>query len=159
MATLLSNELKAVVVPDNFLDNPINVLKENCLTVQHFDYQCEHKRNDSGEVYGATKPVILQFTIRVNSPRHARTFYRRLISNEHTCFSFLFNITYGANERMTNYDDGMVVDGYVVHVEETYSTKIEEDGGDKQMLLNVTLQVRSVIYLGRENNYQSTFIE
>ncbi len=159
MAMLLSNELKAVVVPDNFLDNPINVLKENCLTVQHFDYQCEHKRNDSGEVYGATKPVILQFTIRVNSPRHARTFYRRLISNEHSCFSFLFNITYGANERMANYDDGMVVDGYVVHVEETYSTKVDEDGGDKQMLLHVTLQVRSVIYLGRENNFKSTFVE
>ena len=158
MATLLSNELKAVVVPDTFLDNTINVLKENCLTVQHFDYECEHKRNDSGEVYGATKPVILQFTIRVNSPRHARAFYRRLISNEHTCFSFLFNITYGANERMSAYEDGMVVDGYVVHVEETYTTKVD-DGGDKQMMLNVTLQVRSVIYLGRENNFKSTFIE
>ena len=158
MATLLSNELKAVVVPDNFLDNPINVLKENCLTVQHFDYECEHKRNDSGEVYGATKPVILEFSIRVNSPRHARRFYRRLISNERSCFSFLFNITYGANERMSGYDDGMVVDGYVVHVEETYTTKVD-DGGDKQMMLNVTLQVRSVIYLGRENNFKSTFIE
>ena len=133
MATLLSNELKAVVVPDNFLDNPINVLKENCLTVQHFDYECEHKRNDSGEVYGATKPVILEFSIRVNSPRHARMFYRRLISNEHSC-------------------------GYVVHVEETYTTKVD-DNGDKQMMLNVTLQVRSVIYLGRENNFKSTFIE
>ena len=109
------------MVPDNFLDNPINVLKENCLTVQHFDYECEHKRNDSGEVYGATKPVILEFSIRVNSPRHARMFYRRLISNEHFCFSFLFNITYGANERMSGYDDGMVVDGYVVHVEETFA--------------------------------------
>ena len=158
MATLLSNELKAVVVPDNFLDNPINVLKENCLTVQHFDYECEHKRNDSCEVYGATKPVILEFSIRVNSPRHARMFYRRLISNEHSCFSFLFNITYGANERMSGYDDGMVVDGYVVHVEETYTTKVD-DNGDKQMMLNVTLQVRSVIYLGRENNFKSTFIE
>jgi hypothetical protein len=158
MATLLSNELKAVVVPDNFLDNPINVLKENCLIVQHFDYECEHKRNDSGEVYGATKPVILEFSIRVNSPRHARMFYRRLISNEHSCFSFLFNITYGANERMSGYDDGMVVDGYVVHVEETYTTKVD-DNGDKQMMLNVTLQVRSVIYLGRENNFKSTFIE
>ena len=158
MATLLSNELKAVVVPDNFLDNPINVLKENCLTVQHFDYECEHKRNDSGEVYGATKPVILEFSIRVNSPRHARMFYRRLISNEHSCFSFLFHITYGATERMSGYDDGMVVDGYVVHVEETYTTKVD-DNGDKQMMLNVTLQVRSVIYLGRENNFKSTFIE
>ena len=29
MATLYSNELKAVVVMENFLDNPINILKEN----------------------------------------------------------------------------------------------------------------------------------
>ena len=46
MATLLSNELKAVVVPDNFLDNPINVLKENRQfsasrknVLQTFDFQ------------------------------------------------------------------------------------------------------------------------
>ena len=41
MATLYSNELKAVVVMDNFLDNPMNVLKENCMTVQHFNYNCD----------------------------------------------------------------------------------------------------------------------
>ena len=56
MATLLSNELKAVVVPDNFLDNPINVLKENCLTVQHFDYECEHKRRQ----FSASRKNVLQ---------------------------------------------------------------------------------------------------
>jgi hypothetical protein len=68
-------------------------------------------------------------------------------------------VTYGQNDRMSNYEDGMVIDGYVVHVEETYSTVVEDDGSDKQMLLNVTLQVRSVTYLGRENNFQSKFIE
>ena len=35
MATL-SNELKAVLFQENFLDNPRNVLKENCLVIQHF---------------------------------------------------------------------------------------------------------------------------
>ena len=45
MAKLFSNELKAIVVPEDFLENPKNVLKENCLVVQHFDYQAEHKRN------------------------------------------------------------------------------------------------------------------
>ena len=29
MATLYSNGLKAVVVMENFLDNPMNILKEN----------------------------------------------------------------------------------------------------------------------------------
>ena len=59
MATLYSNELKAVVVMDNFLDNPMNVLKENCMTVQHFNYDCEHTRNEAGDIYGALLMVVL----------------------------------------------------------------------------------------------------
>ena len=114
MATLLSNELKAVVVPDNFLDNPINVLKENCLTVQHFDYECEHKRNDSEEEYDRTQ----------NSQKNC-------------------SVTVEEGQKL------------VVKLD---TTKVD-DNGDKQMMLNVTLQVRSVIYLGRENNFKSTFIE
>ena len=57
MATL-SNELKAVMVQDNFLDNPKNVLKEKCLVLQNFSYECERIRNNSSDVYGASKPVI-----------------------------------------------------------------------------------------------------
>ena len=38
MAILYSNELKAVVIAENFIENPLNVLKENCLTIQNFDY-------------------------------------------------------------------------------------------------------------------------
>ena len=34
MATLYSNELKAVVVMENFLENPKNVLKEKCLVCE-----------------------------------------------------------------------------------------------------------------------------
>ena len=44
MATL-SNELKAVMVQDNFLDNPKNVLKEKCLVLQNFSYECERARH------------------------------------------------------------------------------------------------------------------
>ena len=35
MATL-SNELRAVLVQDSFLENPKNVLKEKCLVLQNF---------------------------------------------------------------------------------------------------------------------------
>ena len=67
MAKLFSNELKAIVVPEDFLENPKNVLKENCLVVQHFDYQAEHKRNSAGEVYGPTEPVMHIATTRSSS--------------------------------------------------------------------------------------------
>lgn len=159
MATL-SNELKAVMFRDNFLDNPRNVLKENCLVIQHFSYECERMRNNASDVYGASKPVILKFTIRVNSPSHAKEFYQRLALNGHYDYSILFNVTYDANQRLAGYEDGMVVNGYVVSVEEQYSSLQDDTGVDKQMMLNVKLLVRSTTYMGRErqNDLKSVFI-
>ena len=161
MATLYSNELKAFVVPEDFLENPKKVLKENCLTVQHFDYECEHKRNASGEVYGPTEPVILKFTVRVNSPKHAKVFYNNLLVNNSSSYSFLFNATFNSNQRLSDYEDGMVVNGYVVSVEENYSTGKNATGEDEQILLDVTILARSVTYMGREeqNNYTSVFVQ
>lgn len=161
MATLYSNELKAVVVTENFLDNPMSVMKEHCLTIQHFDYTCEHKRNASYEVYGPTEPVILKFTVRVNSPAHARVFYRNLVANGYYDYSFLFNATFNNNQRLASCEDGMVVNGYVVSVEENYSAGKNTNGQDEQIQLDVTLLCRSVVYLGREeqNNYKSVFIQ
>ena len=159
MATL-SNELKAVLFQENFLDNPKNVLKENCLVIQHFSYECERMRNNSSDVYGASKPVILKFTVRVNSPKHAKVFYSNLLSNSYFNYSFLFNATFNANQRLGDYEDGMVVNGYVVSVEEQYSSLQDDKGVDKQMLLEVKLLVRSTLYMGREeqNNLLSVFI-
>ena len=159
MAVSYSNELKAVVVTENFLENPMNVLKENCLTVQKFSYNCVHKRNSAGEVYGPTEPVILDFKVRVNSPYHAKAFYSALGQNQHYDFSLLFNVTFHANERLTDYEDGMVVNGYVVKVEEDYHSAKNEEGHDEQMMLNVKVLVCSAIYLGKEKNFVNTFIQ
>lgn len=159
MAVSYSNELKAVVVTENFLENPMNVLKENCLTVQKFSYNCVHKRNSAGEVYGPTEPVILDFKVRVNSPYHARAFYSALGQNQHYDFSLLFNVTFHANERLADYEDGMVVNGYVVKVEEDYHSAKNEEGHDEQMMLNVKVLVCSAIYLGKEKNFVNTFIQ
>lgn len=154
-----TTELKAVIIPENFLENPLNVLKENCLTVQHFEYLCEHKRNNSGALFGATQPVTLKFSVRVNSPHHAKEFYHRLIHNGHYSFSFLFNATFNSNQRLTEYDDGLVADGYVVGIEEKYKTEGNEQGVDEQMMLDVTLLVCSMTYLGREHHHTNVFIQ
>ena len=159
MATLYSNELKAVVVMENFLDNPMNILKENCMTVQHFNYDCVHKRNDSGEIYGAVNPVTLDFVIRVNSPRQAKAFYKEIVSNEHSNFSFLFNVTYNANQRLENFEDGMVVNGYIVHIEENYASRADQAGSNAQIEMKVKILSRSVTYLGSDHNYKSIFIQ
>ena len=159
MATLYSNELKAVVVMENFLDNPMNILKENCMTVQHFNYECVHKRNDSGEIYGAVNPVMLDFVVRANSPRQAKAFYKELVTNEPVNFSFLFNVTYNENQRLNDYEDGMVVNGYIVHIEEEYASRANQEGSSTQIELHVKILSRSVTYLGSDNNFNSTFIQ
>ena len=155
-----SKELKAVVTLDNVLDGAKRVLKENCLVVQNSDYQCSLKRNEKGRVFGAMESVILSFRVRVNDPRHAMIFLMELASNNVSCFSFLFNATYGPNERLRDYEDGMVVRGYLVSAEEQYSTETSETGRYKQMLLDLKLLVSEVIYLGYEEdkNLHGVFI-
>ena len=159
MEKLYSNELKAVVILDNILENPQNVQKSNCLTVQHFDYLCEHMRNNSDSLFKATKSVTLRCTVRVNSPLHAKDFYLCLLHNGRYQFSFLFNATFNANGRLDNYEDGLVADGYVVRVDEDYNSDKSQKGVNEQMTLHVQLLVCSLTYLGRERSLTNTFIQ
>lgn len=161
MATLYSNELKAVVIAEDFKENPKNILKERCLTVQHFSYQCEHKRNSQGEYYGAQEPVILNFRVRIGSVHQVHTFYQNLASNGYYPYSFLFNPTFNQNQRLADYEDGMVVEGYVINVVETFNSSKSQAGEDEQVMLDVQLLVREITYVGRENqnNLRTIFIQ
>ena len=159
MAAIHLQELKAVMIHDNILENPLNILKENSLTIQNLTYDCVHNRNNAGEVFGATEPVILDFTVRVNSPHHAKRFYQESILNNYFNFSVLFNVMWGSNNRMSSYEDGFVANGYVVHVEENYHSGKDSSGLDQHMLLSVKVLVRSMTYLGRDRNLKSVFIQ
>jgi hypothetical protein len=153
-----SNELKAMVIPENFQESPMNVLKEKCLMVTHMEYECEYLRNESNTVYGSVRPVVMHFQVRVGVAHHVRLFYNWLSQNGHYNVSFLFNATFDSNNRLSGYDDGMVVDGYVVKIEEIFSTEKTALGQDEQVLLDVDMLVRSIEYMGRDNNLKNTFI-
>jgi hypothetical protein len=68
-------------------------------------------------------------------------------------------VTYNENQRLNTYEDGMVVNGYIVHIEENYTTAAQQDGSNTQIELSVKLLSRSVTYLGADNNYKSIFIQ
>lgn len=151
MAILYSNELKAVVIADEF-QTVQNVLKEKCLTLQHFDYHCEYNRNNNGEHFGSQQPAILNFTIRVNSMSQAYPFYKNLVAAGNFEYTFLFNPIFNANLRLSSYEDGMVIDGYVVSVEEKYNAGRNNENRDEQVTLDIQILIRSVVYLGRDAN-------
>ena len=128
------------------------------MTVQRFDYTCQRKRDDTGKAYGPTDPVFLNFVIRVNGPEQSKPFYKNLSSTEHYPISFLFNATFNATQRLTDYNDALVVDGYVIEVEDNYNSGTP-GATTEQITLSVKMQVRKFTYLGRSNNKVMSFIQ
>jgi hypothetical protein len=162
---LYSNELKALVVPEDILTMK-SVLQERFTTVERLNYCCRRQRNNKGEAYGPTEPVELEFTIRLNNPEEIKPYYERLTSNESFIFSFVFNAVFAENTNLKDFDDGMVCEGYVVGIEEQFSTTRMTTAGDtqhlspadKQMEITIKLLLQNTTYIGRDNNFKSIFI-
>ena len=147
-----SDHLKAVLFPENLLEVGENVEKRLCKTVQHFSYKCQRSRNDAGIPYGNTTPTELLFTIKLESPDDSKVFYQQLQQNELFNHSFLFNATFDQRDRLKAYDDAMIVKGFVVDVKEDYDASVTEDGTAQQILIQVTLLLSSLTYVGKEDN-------
>lgn len=147
-----SDHLKAVLYPDSFLEVMENVEKRHCQTIQHFSYKCERNRNDAGFPYGNTIPTELQFTVKLGLPDDGKVFYQQMQQNEPFDHTFIFNATFDQNDRLSSYEDAMVVNGYVVDVKEDYDATVTEDGTVQQILIQVTLLLSSITYVGKDDN-------
>lgn len=162
---LYSNELKALVVPENIQEMK-SVLQERFATVERLNYCCRRQRNSKGEAYGPTEPVELEFTLRLNNPSDIKPYYERLTSSEPFVFSFVFNAVFAENTNLKDFDDGMICEGYIVGIEEQFSTtRITSLGdtqyqapADEQMSVSIRLLLMNTTYIGRDNDYKSIFI-
>jgi hypothetical protein len=146
-----SDYLKAVLYPENFLEVGGKLEKRLCQTIQHFSYKCQRNRNDAGIPYGNTTPTELQFTVRLESPDDSKVFYQQMQSNELFDHTFIFNATFDENDRLKSYGDAMVVRGYVVDVKEDYDATVTKDGSVQQILIQATLLLSSITYVGKED--------
>lgn len=146
-----SDYLKAVLYPENFLEVGGKLEKRLCQTIQHFSYKCQRNRNDAGIPYGNTTPTELQFIVRLESPDDSKVFYQQMQSNELFGHTFIFNATFDENDRLKSYGDAMVVRGYVVDVKEDYDATVTKDGFVQQILIQVTLLLSSITYVGKED--------
>ena len=154
--SFISNFLKAILYPDNLLeygkigDNQWNAEKDKCPVIQHFSYKVERNRNDAGIPYGGTTPTELKFTIRLGQPDDSKLFYDRLMSNELFEYTFIFNATFDDNKRLKSFEDAMVTRGYVVDVKEDYDRAVTDGNLSDQILVEVTLLLSSITYVGKE---------
>ena len=152
----VSDYLKAILYHDNMLENAYisenewNVEKDRTPVVQHFSYKCQRNRNDAGISYGGTTPTELKFTIRLGHPDDSKVYYERLVSNELFEYTFIFNATFNDSNRLKSFEDAMVTRAYVVDVKEDFDMAVTEDNQSDQILVEVTLLLSSVTYVGPE---------
>ena len=125
---------------------------DKCFTVLHFSYECRRDRNKAGFPFGNTMTTFLNFTIRLMRPEAGKQFYQQMQQNEPGDYTFMFNATLLNHVFVTGFEDAMVVSGYVVDVEDDFSTTPADDGSTEQMLINVKLLVANITYLGMNGN-------
>lgn len=124
--------------------------QEHCLVLQHFDYKCQRSRNESGEPYGTTMSATLNCTIR--SAGCLQVFYDHLKSNATHNYTFAFNATFDEQKLLYDYEDAMVVSGYIIDVEEDFDTDSDENDETRQMLLSIKILLSNITYIGRTTN-------
>ena len=156
MPVVFSNQLKALLVTEDIMEQSASSFTHgDCLTVQHFSYQCLRKRDSSGVPYGPTAPSYLDFTVKISSGESAKVFFRRMQQYEAFSYSFLFNASFNDKRRISAFEDAMVARGYLIEVEEAYENQAgKTEGEQEQMLIRARLLLCKITYLGSNRNME-----
>jgi hypothetical protein len=155
MAITLSNHLKATLYTDDIRsldERKFRIPYDRCFTVLHFSYECRRERNKLGYPFGDTTSTILSFTVRLMSPEDGKPFYHQMQQNEPEFFTFLFNVTLFNRQAVTGYEDAMIVNGYVIDVDDDFTNAPTSEGDTEQMLIHVKLLVANITYVGLNGN-------
>ena len=149
---LMMNELKAVVVKCDIREEEKSITRDKCMSVEHFDYSLERKRDYDGRTYTGNEPAMLCFSVRVNAAEQAKPFYDQMTTQDNCMLTFLFNASFSGTKRLTDYYEAMVVDGYIVDIEEEFRSAVLNDPKEEQIILHARVLTRSITYIGQESN-------
>ena len=130
----------------------VSVPKDQFYTVQHFDYKCTRSRDGNGEPYGPTLSVVLNASVKMTAASAGKVLYERLQQNSQFPFTFIFNATFDSDKRLEDYDDGMVIYGYVVDIDESHNYMMKPDDGSRQVMIGFRVLVSSITFLGKDSN-------
>jgi hypothetical protein len=137
LAELAKSSMKDVVLKDRFS-------QQQGYTVQQFSYSCKKERDEVGTTFGVNSGVVVDFTIRVMT-NDQTLFYDKLKDLGNDYYSFIYNGVYEGG-RLKYFDNAIMVDGYVVDVEECASNN------HNQALMHVKLLARQLSYIHHDGN-------
>ena len=130
----ISNQTKVILFPDNYLEQAY-ITKEKCMAVQHYDYTFQRNRNAYGEPYGRISGGSLTLSIRVGSRDSLRLFYQQLKQHYSATYSLLFDATYDAQGYLAERSGALLVEGYIVDIQEHFDRDQADDEGEQMSLV------------------------
>lgn len=151
MSFVLSNHQKAVFLQGNILDDNVKFSQQDCLVAQRLDYNFERTCNSKGIPFGATINPVVEFSIRFMDDLKVKSFFSLINTMDVTEFSFVFGITFDANRKIGNYENAVVVRGYVVGIEQDYNYNVSSEG-EFHKILNIKFLALDVTYAGSQSN-------
>ena len=139
MQQTISNHIKALLFPED-IRNEEHPLQEKCFTVQHYQYTCSRNRNEIGTPCSFTNSVLLKCSLKTISDESGKIFYELMKSNRRYSFSFVFNATFNQYRRLDYCDDSMIVNGFIVDVQENLET------------IDISILLSDITYVGKESD-------
>lgn len=146
--------LRAMFVAEDITMVKESVTKDKCFVVQHFSYDSQRDRVGVRMMSGTEDSSYINLVIRIANVGTARLFYQQMNESAPFVYSILFNASFNANDRLLDFDDAMMVKGYIVDIEETINTGNLKQGDDTQVLMKVKLLLSTITYLGSEHNIE-----
>ncbi len=151
MSFVLSNHQKAVVFSGDILEGDGKFSQDDSLVVQNLDYNFERTCNSNGIPFGITANPVVEFSIRFMEDCKVKSFFSLLNDNDLVEFSLVFGATFDANRKTCDYQNAIVLSGYVVEVDQDYSYN-ESSTGEFQRLLKIRFLAAEVTYAGSQSN-------
>lgn len=151
MGLVYSNYLKVLFVVGNVLDENRKWTQEGMLTVQKFDYAFSRTCNSNGIPFGATTNPIVEFTLKFMAENKVKSLVDDIMSRSEDEFSFLFNAQFDQQRKLENFENAVVVRGYVVDMEQMFAAT-ESNNENQPMELKVKVLASDLTYAGSQSN-------
>ena len=146
-----SNRLIVVVFAGNYSEYGKSWTKNEANTVISYHYDCGRARNAWGKPYGLSHSSYLEFWVRNFSEKFEKDLLRQIHTTEACDYSLLFNVEFDSNQRISHFDDCLIVRGYPVDIQEEYYTGADNNNLEGQRIIKVKILLTSINFDAETN--------
>ncbi|MCF0218974.1 MAG: hypothetical protein HUK14_04255 [Muribaculaceae bacterium] len=149
-----AQNLKATLILGDITERSTRASRDNSLTVLRYAMDCARVRQANGIPYERSETATISLTLKALDNDSCRVFYSWLVDKQRHTFSLLFNALYGPHKHLNTWDAGMVVDAYLVDIDEDFKSHHETPDEIQQIAITLKFILLKVRFLGENDEKQ-----